>query len=175
MSAHRASPDEPWPGWSTSRAAQAAYGKHLVRIGQLLPALLYAQAMDRQHLTAAHAARRQDLIDSQVSSLALECRDDLLETAVVLDALALCHGHGSYLPRPYQEDSHNPVPRDVELRTDASDVAGELAGHDRHHGTSTTGDIPLPLGDGCTDAERDAVRAYARREWIASQERWPGI
>ncbi|MGW0778804.1 hypothetical protein ACWD01_35480 [Streptomyces sp. NPDC002835] len=40
MSAHRASPDEPWPGWSTSRAAQGVYGKHLVRIGQLLPALL---------------------------------------------------------------------------------------------------------------------------------------
>jgi hypothetical protein len=45
------------PGWSTSRAAQAAYGKHLVRIGRLLPALLYAQAMDRQHLAAAHTAR----------------------------------------------------------------------------------------------------------------------
>ncbi|WP_274564961.1 hypothetical protein [Streptomyces spiramyceticus] len=56
-----------------------------------------------------------------MSSLALECRDDLLETAAVLDALALCHGHGSYLPRPYQEDSRHPVPMDVELRTCASD------------------------------------------------------
>ncbi|MFF3417552.1 hypothetical protein ACFYW9_23040 [Streptomyces sp. NPDC002698] len=61
MSAHRASPDEPWPGWSTSRAAQAAYGKHLVRIGELIPVLLYSNAMERQRLAAAHAARHQDL------------------------------------------------------------------------------------------------------------------
>lgn len=46
----------------------------------------------------------------------MECRDDLLDTAVVLDALALCHGPGAYLPRPYQEISI-PAPRDVELRT----------------------------------------------------------
>jgi hypothetical protein len=72
---------------------------------------------------------------------------------------------------PTRRDAHNPVPRDVELRTDASDVAGELAGHERQHGTSSTGDIPLPLEDGCADAERDAVRAYARREWGASRER----
>ncbi|MGW2583595.1 hypothetical protein ACWCYZ_20070 [Streptomyces virginiae] len=175
MSAHRASPDEPWPGWATSRAAQAAYGKHLVRIGQLIPVLLYSQVMDRQHLAAAHTARRQDLIDSQVTSLAMECRDDLLESAAVLDALALCHGHGSYLIRPYQEDSRHPVPTDVELRTDASDVADQLVRHDQEHGTSTTGDIPAALENGCTDAERDAVRAYARREWITSQEEWPGI
>ena len=174
MSAHRASPDEPWPGWSTSPAAQAAYGKHLVRIGQLVPALLYTQVMDRQHLAAAHTARRQDLIDSQVNRLA-ECRDDLLDTAAVLDALALCHEPGSYLPRPYQEDSHHPVPTGVELRTDASDVAEQLVRHDQQHGTSATGDVPSALENGCTDAERDAVRAYARREWIAPQERWPGI
>ncbi|WP_432190368.1 hypothetical protein [Streptomyces sp. Tue6028] len=169
MSAHRTSPGEPWPGWSTSRAAQAAYGKHLVRIGELIPALLYSSVMDRQHLAAAHTARRQDLIDSQVSSQALVCRDDLLETAAVLDALALCHGHGSYLPS-YQEDSRNPVPRDVELRTDASDVASDLVHHDHQYGTSITGDIPSALGYDCTDAERDAVRTYARREWIISQE-----
>ncbi|MET7886681.1 hypothetical protein [Streptomyces avermitilis] len=174
MSAHRASPDEPWPGWSTSRAAQAVYGKHLVRIGQLIPALLYSHVMDRQRLAAVHAAHRQDLVDFQVSDLARECRDDLLETAAVLDALALCHGHGSYLPRPYQEDS-SPVPRDVELRTDASDVAGELVRHDHQHGTSTTGNIPSALEDCCTDAERDAVRAYARREWITAQEKWNDI
>ncbi|MEU6357010.1 hypothetical protein ABZ896_48230 [Streptomyces sp. NPDC047072] len=174
MSAHRASPDEPWPGWSTSRAAQAAYGKHLVRIGELIPVLLYSNIMDRQHLATVHAAGRQDLVDFQVSDLTRECRDDLLETAAVLDALALCHGHGSYLPRPYQEDS-NPVPKAVELRTDASDVAGELASHDHQHGTSTTGDIPPALENGCTDAERDAVRAYARREWITAQERWADI
>ncbi|MFB7014048.1 MULTISPECIES: hypothetical protein [unclassified Streptomyces] len=104
-----------------------------------------------------------------------ECRDDLLETAAVLDALALCHGPGSYLPRPYQEDSRSPVLRDTELRTDASDVADQLVRYDQQHGTSTTGDIPSALENGCIDAERDAVRAYARREWITSQERWPGI
>lgn len=63
ISAHRASPDELWPGWATSRAAQAAYGKHLVRIGQLIPALLYGHVMDRQHLAAAHTTRRQYLIE----------------------------------------------------------------------------------------------------------------
>ncbi|MFK0294375.1 hypothetical protein ACIQU6_28425 [Streptomyces sp. NPDC090442] len=47
-----------------------------------------------------HSTGHQDLINSQVSSMALEHRDDLLDTAAVLDALALCHGHGSYLPRP---------------------------------------------------------------------------
>ncbi|MFB6717530.1 hypothetical protein ACFCZY_38440 [Streptomyces sp. NPDC056237] len=52
-----------WPGWATSRAAQAAYGKHLVRIGQLIPALLYGHVMDRQHLAAAHTTRRQYLIE----------------------------------------------------------------------------------------------------------------
>ncbi|MGJ5899275.1 hypothetical protein ACSCBZ_46165 [Streptomyces niveiscabiei] len=174
MSAHRASPDEPWPGWSTSRAAQAAYGKHLVRIGELIPVLLYSNVMERGRLAAAHTAGYQDFVDSEVGNLARECRDDLLETAAVLDALALCHGRGSYLPRPYQEDG-KPVPKDVELRTDASDVAGELVGHDHQHGTSTTGDIPPTLENGCTDAERDAVRAYARREWITAQERWADV
>lgn len=124
--------------------------------------------MDRQQLAAAHASRRQDLIDAHVSTQAMECRDDLLEAAAVLDVLALCHGQGSYLPRPYQEE-RDPVPQDVELRTDASDVADKLVRHDRRHGTSTTGDIPPALEDGCTNAERDAVRAYARREWIAAQ------
>ncbi|MFF2235753.1 hypothetical protein [Streptomyces anulatus] len=80
--------------------------------------------------------------------------------AVVLDALALCHGYGSYLPRPYQE-TNIPDPTNVELRTDASDVAGELARHDRQYGSSTTGDVPAALEDGCTDSDRDAVRAYA--------------
>ncbi|MFG3398846.1 hypothetical protein [Streptomyces parvus] len=174
MSTQQPSPDEPWPGWVASEAAKAVYGKHLARIGQLIPAVLYAHVMDRQGLTAAHNAGRQDVVDAQVASVAMECREDLLEAAVVLDALALCHGHGSYLPRPYQETS-TPVPTDVELRTDASDVAGELARHDQQYGTSTTGDIPAPLEDGCTDRDRDAVRAYARREWITRQERWPGI
>ncbi|WP_189152107.1 hypothetical protein [Streptomyces lacrimifluminis] len=77
------------PGWSTSRTAQAAYGKHLVRIGELIPARLYSNAMARRHLAAARTARRQDLVYSQMSSLALERRDDLLETAAVLDTLAL--------------------------------------------------------------------------------------
>ncbi|TRO55506.1 hypothetical protein [Streptomyces sp. IB201691-2A2] len=173
MSAHRASPAQPWPGWSTSRAAQAAYGKHLVRIGELIPALLYMHVMDRRDLAAAHTARRQDSIDTQVRGLALECRDDLLQTAAVLDAIALCHGHGSYLPRPYTDESLDRAPAGVELRTDASDLASELVRHDHEHGTSTTDGIPSALGEDCTDADRDAVRAYARREWIASQERRP--
>ncbi|MFJ9690447.1 hypothetical protein ACIRRX_32770 [Streptomyces bacillaris] len=174
MSTQQPSSDEPWPGWVPGGAAHAVYGKHLARIGQLIPAVLYTHVMDRQGLAAAHNAGRQDVVDAQVASLAIECRDDLLEAAVVLDTLALCHGHGSYLPRPYQETSTT-APRDVELRTDASDVAGELARHDRQYGTSTTGDVPVPLEDGCTDRDRDAVRAYARREWITRQERWPGI
>lgn len=29
--------------------------------------------------------------------------------------------------------------------------------------------ISSALQDGCTDTERDAVRAYVRREWLASQ------
>ncbi|MFJ4962722.1 hypothetical protein ACIP6P_09790 [Streptomyces sp. NPDC088729] len=91
-------------------AAQAVYGKHMARIGPLIPAVLYAHVMDRQGITAAHNAGRQDVVDAQVTSMAMECRDDLLEAAVVLDALALCHGHGSYLPRPYQETS-TPPPR----------------------------------------------------------------
>ncbi|MFI5924072.1 hypothetical protein ACIA8M_36825 [Streptomyces anulatus] len=137
-----------------------------------------SSAAARLLLTARIARSRlsihQDVVDAQVASIAMECRDDPLEAAVVLDALALCHGHGSYLPRPYQETSI-PAPAEVELRTDASNVAGELARHDQQHGTSTTGDIPAPLEDGCTDSDRDAVRAYARREWITRQERWPGI
>ncbi|WP_329038524.1 hypothetical protein OIE71_32805 [Streptomyces sp. NBC_01725] len=47
MNTHRPSPGEPWPGWVTSRSAQAAYGKHLVRIGRLIPAVLYTHVMDR--------------------------------------------------------------------------------------------------------------------------------
>ncbi|MFI2351577.1 hypothetical protein ACH492_32095 [Streptomyces sp. NPDC019443] len=39
------------------------------------------------------------------------------------------HGHGSYLPRPYQEGVRSPAPKDVELRTDGYDVADELARH----------------------------------------------
>ncbi|MEU0358440.1 hypothetical protein [Streptomyces cyaneofuscatus] len=130
--------------------------------------------MDRHGIAAAHNASRQDVVDALVVSIAMECRDDLLEAAVVLDALALCQGHGSYLSRPYQ-DAIIPTPRDVELRTDASDVADELVRHDLQYGTSKTGDIPAPLEDGCTDSDRDAVRVYARREWITRQERWPGI
>ncbi|GGN45061.1 hypothetical protein GCM10012285_28360 [Streptomyces kronopolitis] len=101
--------------------------------------------------------------------MALECRDDLLETAAVLDALALCHGPGSYLPRPYQEVAGQSPAQGVELRTDASDMADQAVRHDRRHGTSTTGDLPPALEAGCTDAQRDAVRAYVRREWLAAQ------
>ncbi|MEY9988534.1 hypothetical protein ABIE67_000566 [Streptomyces sp. V4I8] len=173
MTARRASPAQPWPGWSTSRAAQAGYGKHLVRIGELIPALLYMHVLDRRDPAGAHTARRQDVIDTKVGGLALECRDDLLETAAVLDAIALRHGHGSYLPRPYTDESLDRAPWGVELRTDVSDLASELVRHDHEHGISKTGGIPSVLGQSCTDADREAVRVYARREWIASQERLP--
>ncbi|MER8087839.1 hypothetical protein ACIO6T_37205 [Streptomyces sp. NPDC087532] len=63
----------------------------------------------------------------------------------------------------------------MELRTDASDVADQLVCHDQQYGTSTTSNMPGPLENGCTEGERDAARAYARREWINVQERWPGI
>ncbi|MEV7296664.1 hypothetical protein AB0N79_34335 [Streptomyces microflavus] len=36
----------------------------LVRIGQLIPAVLYMHVMDRQGLAAAHTAGRQDLVDA---------------------------------------------------------------------------------------------------------------
>ncbi|MEV3948390.1 hypothetical protein AB0K57_12080 [Streptomyces halstedii] len=117
--------------------------------------------MARQGVTAAYGVRRQGVVDAEIAGIAMECRDDLLEAAVVLDALALCHGHGSSLPRPCQETS-TPLPRDVELRADASDVAGELARHDRRYGTSMTGGIPAPLEEGCTDCDRDAVRRCAQ-------------
>lgn len=96
----------------TSPAAQAVDGKHLTRIGQLIPAVLYAHVMDRHLLAGAHNAGHQDAVDTQVASIAVECRDDLLDAAVVLDTLALCHRHSSCLPRPYQETS-TPSPRDV--------------------------------------------------------------
>ncbi|MCX4598373.1 hypothetical protein OG819_55545 [Streptomyces sp. NBC_01549] len=169
MIPHRASAVEPWPGWVTSRAAQAVYGEHLVRIGQLIPALLYSQVMDRRDLAAAHERGDRDRVLADVGLQAMECRDDLLETAVVLDVLALCRPPGGYLPLPYQEEPGGPDEAD-ELRTDASSVASDLAEHDLRNGTSLTGDIPPPLQDGCTEAERDAVRAYARREWRARED-----
>ncbi|MYQ55320.1 MULTISPECIES: hypothetical protein [unclassified Streptomyces] len=111
--------------------------------------------MARQGITAAYGVRRQGVVDAEIAGIAMECRDDLLEAAVVLDALALCHGHGC-------QETNTPVPRDVELRTDASDVAGELARHDRQYGTGMTGGIPAPLEEGCTDCDQDAVRRCAQ-------------
>lgn len=169
MNSYRASAAEPWPGWVTNRAAQAAYGEHLVRIAHLIPALLYRQVLDRQILANAHERGDQQRLLTEVSVQAMECRDDLLETAVVLDVLALGPPPGGYLPRPYLEETGGPDKAD-ELRTDASDVASELALHDLNHGTSRTGNIPPALRDGCTDAERDALRAYARREWRARED-----
>ncbi|MEU4032425.1 hypothetical protein [Streptomyces anulatus] len=58
MSTRKPSPDEPWPGWVAGEAAQTVYGKHLARIGQLIPAVLYAHVMDRQGLAAAYNAGR---------------------------------------------------------------------------------------------------------------------
>ncbi|GGP46811.1 hypothetical protein [Streptomyces abikoensis] len=125
---------------------------------------------DRDRLAAAYVAGRRDLVNHQAHSMALERRDDLLETGVVLDALALCHEQGAYLPRPYQEISRQLPEPGVELRTDVSDVADQLVRHDHCHGTSLTGNIPPGLEEGCTDTERDAVRAYLRREWLATRK-----
>ncbi|MFE7314140.1 hypothetical protein ACFU7T_13720 [Streptomyces sp. NPDC057555] len=65
-------------------------------------------------------------------------------------------------------------PSPSELRTDASGVADDLVRHDHRHDSSLIRNVPSVLEDGCTEAERDAVRAYVREEWIASQERWKG-
>ncbi|RSS15381.1 hypothetical protein EF914_29555 [Streptomyces sp. WAC05458] len=170
MIPHRATAAEPWPGWVTSRAAQGAYGEHLVRVCELIPALLYGQVMDRKDLAVAHEQGDRDQVLSAVGLQAMEYRDELLETAVVLDVLALCHPPGGYLPRPYIEEPSGPDKAD-ELRTDASAVASDLASYDLRHGMSRTGDIPPALQDGCTESERDALRAYARREWRAREER----
>lgn len=64
--------------------------------------------------------------------------------------------------------------RDVELRTDASDVTDQVVRHDRRHGTSKTGDVPPGLEEGCTDAQWEAVRAYVRREWLATRQEFVG-
>lgn len=170
MKPHRATAVEPWPGWVTSRAAQAVYGEHLVRIAGLIPTLLYRLAHDRQVLTDAYERSSPEGVLDEVRGQAIECRDELLETAVVLDMLALCHPTGTYLPRPYIEEADDPDKAE-ELRTDASDVASDLALHDLQHGTSRTGAIPPALQEGCTEAERDAVREYARREWRACEDR----
>ncbi|MGP3991637.1 hypothetical protein [Streptomyces sp. 3N207] len=126
--------------------------------------------MERQVLADAHARKDQDWVLEEAGIQAMECRDELLETAVVLDVLALCHRPGGYLPRPCEGASAGGFDKAVELRTDASDVADGVVLHDLRHGTSRTGTIPSPLRDGCTEAERDAVRAYARREWQAREE-----
>ncbi|MBT2376036.1 hypothetical protein J7E90_01295 [Streptomyces sp. ISL-111] len=68
------------------------YGEHLVLIGQLIPAVLYMQMMDRQVLAARARCRPSgggDLADSQVRSLVLERWDDPLEVAAVLDVQVL--------------------------------------------------------------------------------------
>ncbi|MFF2235754.1 hypothetical protein [Streptomyces anulatus] len=49
----------------------------MARIGQLIPAVLYAHVVGRQGLAAAYTAGRQDVVDAQVASIAMECRDDL--------------------------------------------------------------------------------------------------
>ncbi|KUN58854.1 hypothetical protein AQJ46_42020 [Streptomyces canus] len=112
----------------TSRAAQAVYGEHLVRISELIPALLYGHIMDRKDLAVAHEQGDQDRVLSAVGLQVMEYRDELLETAVALDVLALCHPPGGYLPWPYKEEPGGPEEGD-ELRTDASSVASHLAEH----------------------------------------------
>ncbi|MEU6009697.1 hypothetical protein [Streptomyces sp. NPDC047453] len=92
----------------------------------------------------------------------MECRDDLLETAVVLDVLALCRPPGSYLPQPYQEEPGGPDEAD-ELRTDASNVASHPAEHDLRHGTSRTDGIPPPAVPGAVQRARLASKSA----WVA--------
>lgn len=79
-------------GLGDSRSAQAAYGKHLIRIGQLIPAVLYTHVMDRQSIAAAHTAGRENRVDPQAYGMALEYRDDLLEGAAVVVRRALICG-----------------------------------------------------------------------------------
>ncbi|MET9793313.1 hypothetical protein [Streptomyces canus] len=63
---------------------------------------------------------------------AMEYRDELLETAAVLDMLARRHPPGGCLPVPNQDELGGPDEAD-ELRTDASGVVGHLAEHDLVH------------------------------------------
>ncbi|MFJ9033946.1 hypothetical protein ACIRQP_36810 [Streptomyces sp. NPDC102274] len=88
-------------GWS----GHAAYGEHLAHVPELIPALLYRYTHDRRPaLTRTHTDRRRGESESEAYGVALECRDDLLETGVVLGR-----------PRPVPDTRRLPVPsvRDV--------------------------------------------------------------
>ncbi|MFF4364555.1 hypothetical protein [Streptomyces sp. NPDC001594] len=64
---------------------------------------------------------------------------------------------------PY-EDALEPRLAHIEIRTDAATLAEELVAYDLAHGTSTR--PPRATGD----RDRDAARAYLRREWVAYRE-----
>ncbi|MFB7171627.1 hypothetical protein ACFCYM_12490 [Streptomyces sp. NPDC056254] len=157
------------PTWNASQAAIDAYGKHLPDI-RFIASLLAGYQSDREALTE-RLTHGQDAVLSEVHLLAMEARDELLETGAVLDALALSCTPGPYLPgeEPY-DDVPEPVDSAVELRTDAAMLAERLVAHDRIHGGGKTSRPPQPRTDGDRDAERDSARAYLRREWIATRE-----
>ncbi|WP_411078383.1 hypothetical protein [Streptomyces sp. cmx-10-25] len=157
------------PTWNASQEAVNAYGKHLPDI-RFVASLLFYYQVGREDL-AERVAREKDTARPEANLLALEARDDLLETGAVLDALALSCTPGPYLPgeEPY-DDAPEPQDSAVELRTDAAMLAERLVAHDRAHGGGTTSRPPRPRTDGDRDAERDAARAYLRREWIAARE-----
>lgn len=79
--------------------------------------------MDRRNLAVAHERGDRDQVLAEVDLQATQDRDDLLETAVVLDVPALCRPPGGCLPLPYHEEPGGPDEAD-ELRTDASSVVG---------------------------------------------------
>lgn len=169
MSPHRSSAEQPWPGWTTSRAAQEAWGDHLVQIAVSIPQQLFSFLADRRTLIAAHDSGQPEQLTMEARLVRLEERDDLLHIGAALDVLALCQPPGAYEARPCSdEDELDPA---EELRTDAAVVAGYLVRHDRRHGTSRTGSVPQALPDkGATARQMDAVRAYLRAEWLTAEK-----
>ncbi|MEV6591908.1 hypothetical protein [Streptomyces acidicola] len=58
----------------TSRVARVVYGEHLVRISQLIPALLYRNVMDRRDLAVAHGRGDRDQVLAEEGLQAMEWR-----------------------------------------------------------------------------------------------------
>jgi hypothetical protein len=96
----------------------------------------------------------------------LEQREDLMETAVAIDLIALCQGPGPYLPRPYQDGPD--VSSAAELRHDAVTLADHLVRYDHQHDGGRTRTLPPSLPAQPDAQAQEDVRAYARREWLYS-------
>ncbi|MEI5031858.1 hypothetical protein RB201_00065 [Streptomyces sp. S1A(2023)] len=78
-------------------AAQAVYGKPLLRIGQLVPAVLYAHVMDRQGIAAAPPRPRPggvQPVHGYPDKGALVLPEERLEVRGELDPLGLGVGFG---------------------------------------------------------------------------------